>query len=985
MTHILKSYLGCRKPLNRFGPLTIACAFCALSSSLGLGARSSDPLTPAQALATLHLKEGFESQIVASEPLVQSPVAIDWGPDGRLWVAEMADYPYGIDGKGKPGGRIKVLESSKHDGVYDKATVFLDGINMPNGICVWRKGVIVTAAPDIFYAEDSKGDGKADIRKTLFTGFKAGNPQLRVNGLRWGMDGWIYCANGWSGGTPTSLATGQKLKLDGKDIRFKPDEGLMDLQSGQSEFGRDCDDFGDWFGCDNSHPLFHFVLDDQYLRRNPNVSYPDPKVQVITPANPKVFPVSEPQKRFYTDKFGYFTSGCGMCIYRDQSLFGSGSEMHMFICDPAYNLVHHEIVRESGVSFTASRPEDEQTSEFAASEDPWFRPVMARTGPDGALWVVDMYRYMIEHPDWLPENGKAELKQHYRDGEDKGRIYRIYRKGSKPAMPPRPDTLDVAGLVNTMNSANGQVRDMAQKLLIWRNDRSAVEPLTMLFDAPLPARIQALYTVQQLGGATEQRLTAALTDSHPAIRRAALRLAEPMIKDHPKLLIAALKLASDPDQKVQLQLACSIGEWENPAAGEALGKIGMRSDHNAYLAAAVMSSATHHLLSLAQEIPPPDTANDGTLRRTIEPLYHQLLEMAVAVEDRHAMLRLVATLNSPQGGEYMAADLEAFGDFLDDLAAHHQSLDSLRSQNDDLSQSLSSADHMFAGARRMAANQELRQEVRAAAVNLLGREPQKANEDLRLLTGLISAQSSAELRSSAVRALGRMKDDQVAVILTSNWPSLLPPTRTQAIDLLLGRESWSMQLLKAVRAGQIQPSEIDAAHRQRFNRSSSQAVKTLAGQVFGAAEDSRQKVIDEYQDVLKMPGDVSRGAKVFAENCAVCHRKGAIGNDIGPDLASVMAWQPDALLTAILDPNRQVEPRYLSYTATLPDGQSIFGIITSESGNSLTIKGLDAKEHSIMRDSIKSLAGSGRSLMPDGMEAALNKQAMADVIAFLRS
>jgi len=175
----------------------------AINASLANGQRSSEPKTPAQAIAALHLKEGFEAEIVAAEPLVQSPVAIDWGPDGRLWVAEMADYPYGIDGKGKPGGRIRVLESSRHDGVYDKSSVFLDGINMPNGLCVWRKGVIVTAAPDIFYAEDSKGDGKGDIRRVLFTGFKPGNPQLRVNGLRWGMDGWVYCANGWSGGEPT--------------------------------------------------------------------------------------------------------------------------------------------------------------------------------------------------------------------------------------------------------------------------------------------------------------------------------------------------------------------------------------------------------------------------------------------------------------------------------------------------------------------------------------------------------------------------------------------------------------------------------------------------------------------------------------------------------------------------------------------------------------------------------------------------------------
>src|SRR5439155_11371700 len=162
--------------------------------------------------------------------------------DGKLWVVEMADYPTGMDGKMKPGGRIRFLEDTDGDGRYDKSTLFMDGVNFPNGIITWRKGVIITAAPDIFYAEDTDGDGRADKREVLFTGFKEGNLQLRVNGLRWGLDNWLYCANGWSGGVVKPLKTGAKTDLGRRDLRIKPDEGMLELQSGQSEFGRNRDD-----------------------------------------------------------------------------------------------------------------------------------------------------------------------------------------------------------------------------------------------------------------------------------------------------------------------------------------------------------------------------------------------------------------------------------------------------------------------------------------------------------------------------------------------------------------------------------------------------------------------------------------------------------------------------------------------------------------------------------------------------------------------
>src|SRR2546421_1952106 len=207
--------------------------------------------SPEASLAAIRVRPGFQVELVAHEPMVVDPVAFDWGPDGKFWVVEMRDYPLGVDGRGKPGGVIKYLEDTDGDGRYDKATVFLEGVNFPNGIMVWRKGVLVSAAPEIFYAEDTDGDGRADVVKPILAGFNQGNQQHRVNGLEYGLDNWVYAANGGSGGTIRSVLTGHTANLRGHDLRFKPDTREFELGERQTQFGGHRDDWGNWFGDEN--------------------------------------------------------------------------------------------------------------------------------------------------------------------------------------------------------------------------------------------------------------------------------------------------------------------------------------------------------------------------------------------------------------------------------------------------------------------------------------------------------------------------------------------------------------------------------------------------------------------------------------------------------------------------------------------------------------------------------------------------------------
>jgi putative heme-binding domain-containing protein len=324
--------------------------------------------------------------------------------------------------------------------------------------------------------------------------------------------------------------------------------------------------------------------------------------------------------------------------------------------------------------------------------------------------------------------------------------------------------------------------------------------------------------------------------------------------------------------------------------------------------------------------------------------------------------------------------------FLAELSGHGISTEKLRGPDDELSHRLASAGALFDQARRIVPDPSQPADLRASAIGVLGRQPDRAASDVALLANLLGLQVAPEIQSAAVRALGRISDDRVPELLLAGWPSHPPQLRSEILDRLLSRETWTLKLLDAIRAGTIARTEIDPGRRQRLLEQGPRNVRSIAREVFGSITDvSRQQVIDRYQPALKLAGDPRRGSKLFGQNCAVCHRKGNVGNDVGPNLDSVSGWQSDALLVAILDPSRQVEPQYLAFTAALQDGDAVYGVITSESASSITMKGLDAKPRTLLRAQIKSLVGTARSLMPDGLEAALEPQGIADVIAFLQS
>jgi len=952
-----------------------------------LGDRLPDPKSPTTAIKSMRVKAGFQIDLVAHEPMTKDPVAFDWGGDGKLWVAEMADYPLGIDGHGKPGGRVRFLVDLDGDGHYDKSTLFLEDVPYPNGVIAWKKGVLVSAAPDIFYAEDTDGDGKADRRELLFTGFAEGNQQHRVNGFTRGLDNWLYLANGDSGGTVVSTKTKQTLDLRGRDVRIRPDTGEMEAVAGLTQFGRNRDDWGNWFGNNNSRPMWHYVLDDHYLRRNSSLAAPHHQHDVsITPGAAPVFPSSKTLTRFNDfHTANRFTSACGTIVYRDDVLFGPKSlaanpSAHVFVSEPVHNLVHHEVMTADGATFTSQRPAGEEQSEFVSSTDNWFRPTMLRTGPDGGLWIADMYRLVIEHPQWIPIEWQRKLN--VRAGDDKGRIWRVLPVGIVRPEIPRFDRLTTAELVAALDHSNGCRRDLVQQLLIEQADPAGIPLLRrQAKSSNNPAcRLQSLCALDGLkGGLSPDVITAALSDPHPAVRRHAIRLSESN-KDIDTSRIAQLsKLVGDPDIQVRLQLAYSLGEFADTRTGELLGQLALSASGDPYLIAAVMSSLNRANLSEVLGV----VAKSGT---TQTELLEQLLGQATAFDDQPSLVSLLTRATEPAAnGQFARWQYEAFEQFLTALSRSGKSLDGwlgkLTADNKSLAPRIKT---LLTAAQTLAKNTEANLQDRVAAVRILG-QSNSANDDLNLLADVVSPQQPPEIQAAALTAMSRMTSPKIASILLANFRSFGAARRTQICDILFSREPWQDELLAALESRQLSPSDLDAASRQRLLTHRSNPVRERAAKVLAVSVNTdRGKLVAEYLPQIRSHGDPQHGSQLFKKTCSQCHKLGSVGTVVGPDLTSMNDKSAEALLTAILDPNRAVESRYLTFTAVTKNGVTHTGIIASETASSLTLRAAEGKEVTLLRNELDELQSTAKSLMPEGLERDLKPTDAASLIAYIR-
>jgi putative membrane-bound dehydrogenase-like protein len=719
----------------------------------------------------------------------------------------------------------------------------------------WKKGALISAAPEIIYAEDTDGDGKADLRRTLLHGFATENYQARVNGLSYGLDNWVYGANGLIGGTIHGTTGGREINIGGRDFRFKPDTPAFEPAAGVTQQGRVHDDWGNQFGGNSGTLIQHYPLPDHYTSRNPRVAAPAPAVVLARgPDASRLYPTSRTLERFNEpETANHVTSACSPLIYRDD-LLGAPYSSNAFICEPVHNLVHRLVVEPRGATFSGHRATDEKTSEFLSSTDSWFRPVQVLTGPDGGLWIVDMYRFVIEHPRWISPDRLTALD--VRGGADKGRIYRVV-PAAGPARPvPRLDTLSPPDLAAALDTRNGTVRDNAQRLLVARADLVAVPVLDRLVkNAKHPeARAQALGALDGLAALKPPVLQSALADPHPGVRRQAVRLSEPWLGKDSIIGPMVLALANDPDTTVRYQVALSLGEWSAPAAGQALGRLAIKDGADSWIRAAVLSSSVPHAARVLEQVV-ASPGSHGPSPALIEPLIATL----AASRDRQAVAQALAVIGRNNGDQAQSAKASRWR-----IGAAAELLDSA---HDATLLDEPAVKSLIATARSVAGDRSNPSADRLMALRLLGRVPAERAADRELMAAQLDPAEPLEVQLAAVRALVRTDDRPSAQTVISCWPNLGPAVRTAALDALLARPGATEVLLSALANGQPAPASIDAAHRQQLLSSSSEVLRHRAESVFNShAIGPRQAVLDAFASAAATAtqGNPDRGKKVFA-------------------------------------------------------------------------------------------------------------------------
>ena len=965
--------------------------------------RVNSPLTPEQALATFKLEPGLRLEVVAAEPLVVNPVAIAFDEQGRMYVAENRGYPTG-PGEGKPPvGIIALLEDTKGDGHYDKRTVFAEGLTFPNGLMCWKGGVFVTCAPDVLYLKDTDGDGRADVRQVVLTGFATNSTtQLRVSHPVLGLDNWIYLTSGLVGGTITAPAFPNRaaVEVNRGDSRFRPDTLELEPNPGHAQFGQAFDDYGHRFICDNRHPVWQVVLQPRYLQRNPHLPFSETINEVSSSGEmAKVFPLSPDTTTagympslMSTPHAGTFTSACGLLIHRGLAL-GPEYYGNAFICEPAQNLVHREILSADGAVF-ASKPARAGV-EFLASPDSWFRPVFCANGPDGALYICDMYRKTIEHPQYLPESMRATTD--FESGKDKGRIYRIV--ADQPGKNLRPKLgnfaqASVKELCAQLSNPDGWWRDTARRLLLERKSPAAIPILkSQVANAKSPApqahfaRLAALRTLEGLGALETGQIQHALADKHPAVRVQAIQLAEPRLADSPVLQTLVQSLAEDADAGVRFQCALALGNLNGSSAIATLAKLAVRDAGDHWTRTAVLSSVGRNPDEFLKAV--LNQPKSGAAIPALMSDVGKMLGAALPPEKLVGLLNEIATSSQPADFAWQLAAVAGIADGLRSRGfggGDHSALLSLVALDSPAAkQARSLVETIFHRAVGIALDGGQPLKFRLAAIGLL------AHADYTVagapLQRLIGPQESSALQVAVVRTLGQMPDAVVGRVFVERerWRAYTPPVREAVLAALLSQPRLVPALLDALEKEDVQPWAVDPARRNQLLKHRDEAVRKRAEALFKNLQGGdRMKVYEEHKSVLALKPDGKSGHAVFVKTCAQCHVYGSEGTRVGPELTGIRNQPGEALLLHILVPDYEIQPGFTSYEVETKDGRTLSGLLAAETPGSVTLRRALGEEETVARSNIARISSTSLSLMPQELEKTMTRQELADLIGFLK-
>ncbi|HEV3003722.1 MAG TPA: PVC-type heme-binding CxxCH protein, partial [Pirellulales bacterium] len=969
------------------------------------------PLDPAESMKHAQLPRGFELALFAAEPEIAKPIAMAWDHRGRLWIAETTDYPNDLQRTGEGHDQIKICEDTDGDGRADRFTVFAEKLNIPTSLGFANGGIIVQQAPDTLFLKDTDGDDRADVRQVLFTGWNTGDTHAGPSNLRWGFDNWLWGMVGYSGFVGT--VGGERHSFRTGFYRFKPDGSKLEFlrNTNNNSWGVGLSEEGIVFGSTaNGCPTVYLPIPNRYYEAVRGWS---PRVLGSIAASNQFYPVTDKVRQ--VDFHGGFTAAAGHALYTARTYPKRYWNRTSFVSEPTGHLTATFLLQPRGSDFTATYGWN-----LLASDDEWTAPIVAEVGPDGHMWVIDWYNYVVQHnptPEGFTTGKGSAYETPLRD-KTHGRIYRVVYTPAESVAPPVLDPNDARTLVAVLGHDNQLWRMHAQRLLVERGKHDVAADLIALpqdksIDAIglNTAAIHALWTLHGLGlldGQHELATGAAMAAlEHPSagVRRAAVQVL-PSNAETTKAILAA-KLLDDAD--AQVRLAACLALADSSPSGEAAAAIALAlaqpaNAQDRWIPDAAIAAAAANAEAFLQSVAAHDlsgptsdrllqvttrvaehyargapSATIGTLLRGLVGAQPRVADAVVAglaagwpkdqpatLDDdvEEAMVKLLSIVSPAAKGQLVGLanrwGSQRFEQYSAEIAAGFLATAQDAGQRD--------------GARVAAAGQliEFRKADRAAARGILE---------------LVGARTSQELSLGLIAAVGRSESPEVGVVLVESLARVTPAVRPAVLQALLGRADWTAELVGALERGEVELGDLSLDQKQALANHPKAAIAERAKKLLAAGgglpNADRQKVIDELSPVVLVPGDAAKGKQVFKEQCLKCHTHSGEGTKIGPDLTGMAAHPKSELLIHLLDPSRSVEGNFRQYAVVLDDGRVLNGLLASETKTSIEVIDADAKRHSVLREEIEELVATRKSLMPEGFEKQVSPEAVRDLLEFL--
>jgi len=985
------------------------------------------PLSPEESRQHFVTPVDFKvSLFVSEEDLQGKPIAMNWDERGRLWICETVDYPNELQQAGTGNDRIRICEDTDGDGRADRFTVFAEKLSIPTAIVFARGGAIVQNGTETLFLKDTTGDDRADVRVTLISNWTLGDTHGGVSHFRQGLDNWIWGMQGYNNSAPVINGVEQQSFRQGF-FRFR----LTDTdppQVAELEFVRSTDNNTWGLGISEEGLIFGSTAN-----RNPSVFMPIPNryyervhhwspQRLDTIADTFLFDAVTDKIR-QVDHHGGYTAGAGHALYTGRSYPRQWWNQTAFVCEPTGHLVGTFLLHPDDAGFHSTSP-----CNLLASDDEWSSPIMAEVGPDGQVWVIDWYNYIIQHnptPHGFT-NGKGNAYESDLRDKKHGRVYRVVYQDADAAVSSgaqlkidRPDELIAA-----LGHPTLLCRLHAQRLLIERGKADVVPKLLELVQNRKTdeiglnvAAIHALWTLKGLNAldhVNDAGTLAAFTAlSHPSagVRRNALQVL-PATPESTRHILAA-EMTRDVDS--QVRLAALLALADAPADLEAGELLARHVTDQAPLSdrwirdAVTSASAVHHtgfFAGLAKSFPQAPSDHRVMPPAAVELIKTVARHVAGTRPDAKPVHEFLQSLNaaSPQLADLI---LDGFSSGWPKEHSIHITSETERLLIPLFENSSVQGKAQLVRLARNWGTTVLQQRMDAvfgllieavkddqaelstrltAAQQLIEFDPDRKESVDRLLE-LISLQSSPDLTSGLLQSLTASTASNLGEALIQKSRSVTPGTRTAMIRVLLSRPQSTGQLLTAVEQGELQLSDLSLEQRQALSQHPNAQLKERALALMkaggGLPNPDREKVVHEKLPLTTQTGDVNAGKLVFEKHCLKCHTHQGQGEKIGPDLTGMAVHPKSELLIHLLDPSRSVEGNFRSYSIVTIDGRILNGMLAGESRTSIELIDAEAKRHVINRDNIDELHAARNSLMPDGFEKQLSDTDLVNLLEFL--